>query len=156
MMDPSVLIPWISPIIIAVVTYIKTQGTQKASDKAAEVIGEKATERAISIGQKALTLLRSKFSVKADTKAQQALANVEQDPNDEDYQQKLVKETARLASADPAFAQELKVLAETVNIAQSGSVAIDNKSSNYGAQGVFNAPLSFDQRTMRDTSHEHE
>src|SRR5947208_826826 len=120
MVDPSALIPLISPIITAVVTYIKTQGAQKASDKAAEVIGEKSTEAAMSLGQRAWTLLRSKFSAKADVKAQQALTNVEQDPDDKDYQQKLVKETVRLASADPSFTQELKVLAENVHIAQSG------------------------------------
>jgi len=84
MLDPSTLIPWISPIITAVIMYIKTQGAQKAGDKAAEVIGEKATEMTMSTGQKALTLLRSRFSAKADRKAQQALANVEQDPNDDD------------------------------------------------------------------------
>ncbi len=155
MVDPSALIPWISPIISAVVTYISTQGAQKAGDKAAEIVGEKATETTLSLGQKALILLRSKFSAKANPKAQQALANVEQDPDDEDYQQKLVKETARLANADPTFAQELKVLAEKVNIAQSGSITIDNKASNYGAQGAFYAPVSFDQRTMGDTPHEH-
>jgi hypothetical protein len=153
-MDLSAFIPWISPIITAVITYIKAQGVQKAGDKAAEVIGEKATEMTMSIGQKALTVLRSKFSVKADTKAQQALENVEQDPDDEDYQHKLVKETARLASTDPVFAQELKVLAENVSIAQSGGVTIDNKASNYGAQGVFNAPINFDQRLMKDIPHE--
>ena len=71
---------------------------------------------------------------------------MEQDPDDEDYQQKLVKETARLADTDPTFAQDLKVLAENVAIAQSGSVIIDNKASNLGAQGVFNAPVQFDNR----------
>lgn len=156
MVDPSALIPWISPIISAVVTYIATQGAQKAGDKAAEIVGEKATETTLTLGQKALALLRSKFFAKTDAKAQQALKNVEQDPDDEDYQQKLVKETARLASTDPTFAQELKVLAENVTIAQSGGVAIDNKAPNYGAQGVFNAPVSFDHRTVKDTPRERE
>ncbi len=73
-MDPSALVQWVSPVITAVVMYIKTQGAQKASDKAAEVIGEKATETTLSLGQKALTLLRSKLSMDANTKAQQALA----------------------------------------------------------------------------------
>src|SRR5256885_582313 len=149
-MDPSAFIPWISPIITAVITYIKAQGVQKAGDKAAEVIGEKATETTISMGQKALTVLRSKFSATADTKAQQALANVEQDPDDEDYQHKLVKELTRLINADPTFAQDLKVLAEHVAITQAGGVTIDNKASNYGAQGVFNAPVQFDSRQVKD------
>src|SRR6266480_1383585 len=146
MVDPSALIPWISPIIIAIVAFIKTQGAQKAG----EVLGEKVTEATLNKGEKALAILRARFSAKADAKAQRALANVEQDPDDEDYQQKLVKETARLADTDPTFAQDLKVLAENVAIAQSGSVAIDNKASNLGAQGVFNAPVQFDNRA-KDT-----
>jgi hypothetical protein len=152
MVDPSALIPWISPVITAVVAFIKTQGSQKAGEKAAEVIGEKVTEGILDKGEKALAILRSRFATKADAKAQQALANVEQDPDDEDYQQKLIKETARLASADPSFTQDLKVLAENVAIAQSGSVTIDNKAPNQGAQGVFNAPVQFDHRTMKDTT----
>jgi hypothetical protein len=150
-MDPSALISWISPIINAVAVFIKTQGAQKAGEKAAEVIGEKATEATLHKGEKALAILRTRFSAKADAKAQQALANVEQDPDDKDYQQKLVKETARLASADSAFTQELKMLAENVAIAQSGSVVIDNKAPNQGAQGIFNAPVQFDNRTVKDT-----
>jgi hypothetical protein len=151
MVDPSALIPWITPIITAVVAFIKTQGAQRAGEKAAEVLGEKATEATLNTGEKALATLRARFSAKADAKAQRALANVEQDPDDEDYQQKLVKETARLASADSTFAQDLKVLAENVAIAQSGSVIIDNKASNLGAQGVFNAPVQFDNRVTKDT-----
>ncbi len=122
MIDPSTLIPLVSPVVAAVVAFIKTQGAQKAGEKA----------------------------LKADAKAQQALVNLEQDPDDEDYQQKLVKETARLASTDSTFAQDIKVLAENVAIAQSGSVAIDNKASNFGAQGVFNAPIQFDNRKIND------
>ena len=122
-----------------------------AGDKAAEIIGEKATETTISLGQKAFTELRSKFSLQADMKAQQALANVEQDPDDEDYQQKLVKEIARLANVDPSFAQELKLLARNVTIAQPSILTIDNKASNQGVQGIFNAPVQFDNRVMKDT-----
>jgi hypothetical protein len=149
MIDPATLLPLVSPVIAAVVTFIKTQGTQKAGEKAAEILGEKATEAAIEKGQKALTLLRDRFSAKADTKAQHALVNVEQDPDDEDYQKKLMKETARLASADPTFAQDLKVVAEHVAIAQSGSVTIENTASNYGAQGVFNESVHFDNRKVK-------
>ena len=151
MADPAALIQWISPIITAVVTYIKIRGSQMAGDKAAEIIGEKATETTISLGQKAFTELRSKFSLQADMKAQQALANVEQDPDDEDYQQKLVKEIARLANVDPSFAQELKLLARNVTIAQPSILTIDNKASNQGVQGIFNAPVQFDNRVMKDS-----
>lgn len=150
MVDPSALLPWIAPIITTVVTYMRTQGIQKSADKMAEVVGEKAAEETLRKGEKALTFLRSHFFAKADEKAKRALANVEQDPDDEDYRQKLMKETARLASADPTFAQHLKALGGHMATAQSGGVTIENKAPNYGAQGVFNNPVHFNQRTTKD------
>src|SRR6266498_1545515 len=116
-MDTSALIPLITPAIAAAIAYLRDQAAAKAGEKAA----------------------------KADPKAQQVLANVEQDPTDDDYQNKLIKETARLASTDSAFAQELKILAEQVTVAQPGSTVqtINNQAPNQGAQGVFNAPVSF-------------
>ena len=149
MIDPATLLPLVSPVVAAVITFIKTQGVQKAGEKAAEILGEKATEATLDKGQKALTLLRDHFSAKADTKAQQALVNVQQDPDDEDYQKKLIKETARLASTDPTFLQDLRIRADHVAIAQSGSVTIENTASSYGAQGVFNQPVHFDNRKMK-------
>ncbi len=149
-MEPSAIIPWISPIITAVITYIKLQGAQKAGDKIAESLGEKAADAAVNTGKKALDLFRSHSSAKTDVKVQQALTNVEQDPDDEDYQQKLMKEIARLASTDSVFAQEVKALSEHAPSTQSYSVMIDNKASNLGAQGVFNMPVHFDNRGVKD------
>jgi hypothetical protein len=131
MVDPS----WVAPIITAVITYVKTQGAQKAADKVAEVVGEKAGDGAISTGEKALSLLRSHFFAKADEKAKLALVTVEQYPEDDDYKEKLIKETARLASADPTFARELKVLGKNVTIAQSSNWHIENIESNQGHIG---------------------
>ncbi len=145
-MDPTLLVPLVSPLVAAVVAYLKGEAAKKAGEKAAEVVGEKAGEAVAGAGPRLLATLRDRFTEKADPKAQQALTLVEQDPDDADYQQKLVKETARLAAADPGFAQELRVLAEQAIIGQPGGVAIDNQASNYGAQGVFHAPVSFDQR----------
>lgn len=151
MIDQSLLISWISPVITAVATYIKTQGVQKAADKAMEVIGERAVENTVGKGKKALSLLHSQFFAKVDAKAKQALANVEQDPDDENYQQELIKETVRLASTDDAFAQELRLLAEKGAVTQPSSVIIHNNAPSYGAQGVFSAPVHFDNRTVKDT-----
>ena len=145
-MDPASLVPVVSSLVAAVVAYMKSEGAKKAQEKAAEVIGEKAGEAVAGVGPRALATLRTWFQRKADPKAQQALVLAEQDPDDADYQQKLVKETVRLAAADPAFAQELKVLADHVGIAQSGSVIIDNTAPNQGAQGVFNAPVTFNRK----------
>jgi hypothetical protein len=131
MVDPS----WVAPIITAVITYVRTQGAQKAADKVAEVVGEKAGDGAISTGQKALSLFRSQFLAKTDEKAKLALANVEQYPDDDDYRDKLIKETARLASADPTFARELKALGKNGAIAQSSSWHIEHIESNQGHIG---------------------
>jgi len=66
-----------------------------------------------------------------------------------------MKETARLASTDSTFAQELKkVQAENAHIPQSGSVTIDNRASNYGPQGVFYGSISFNHHITKDTHSE--
>lgn len=145
-MDPTLLVPLVSPLVAAAAAFLKGEVATTAGAKAAEVVGAKAGEAAAEAGPRLLAALRARFAAQADPKAQQALALVEQDPDDPDYQQKLVKETARLAAADLGFAQELRVLAKQATIVQPGAVAIDNQASNYGAQGVFHAPVTFDQR----------
>lgn len=66
-------------------------------------------------------------------------------PGDDDYKQKLMQKTGRRASAyEPGGAKN------RANV-QAGNVTIDNKASNYGVQGsVFNAPIQFNQRIMKD------
>ncbi len=152
MVDPSALLPWITPIITTVVTYIRTQAIQKTADKVTEAVSGKAAAEAMNTGEKALTFLRTHFFAKADEKAKRALADVEQDPDDEDYRKKLAKETARLASADPTFAQHLKALGGHITDAQAGSVTIESQGDNYGAIGVFHSPVHFNQRTAKDES----
>src|SRR5215212_9779376 len=109
-MDPSALFPLISPLIAAATAYLCGQAAQKAGEKAAEAIGTKVGEAAARDGSRVLATIRGFFNKHSDPKAQRALADLELDPDDAGYQQKLIKETARLASADPIFAQELKVL----------------------------------------------
>jgi hypothetical protein len=147
-MDPTALLSLVSPLVAAVAAYLREEGATAAGGKAAEVIGERAGAAVADIGPRALATLRNWFRKEADAKAQQALTLVEQDPDDTDYQQKLVKETARLAAATSAFARELRVLAGRATVVQSGGVAIDNAAPNYGAQGVFHAPVRFDQRKL--------
>lgn len=141
-MDLSTLAAFVTPIVTAVIAYLQTEGLQKAGEKASEVIGEKAGETVSSIGPKALATMKGWFKHSPDAKAEKALADVEQDPDDVDYQQKLVKEAIRVASIEPAFAEELKVLAQQANFIQSGGVQINNNAPNQGAQGVFNAPIN--------------
>jgi hypothetical protein len=151
-MDPSLLIPIVSPLVSSLIVYLREEAAKKAGEKAAEIIGEKTGEAIVDIGPKALATIRGWFGKTNDPKAQKALINVEEDPADEDYGLKLVKETVRVAASEPAFAQELKILAEQANIVQAGGtqVNIDNKAPNYGAQGNFNAPVSFGTPTKPD------
>ena len=148
-MDPSTLVPLLTPLITAAAHYLKNQAAQKVGEKAAEVIGEKAGEAIVNTGPKTLDTLRSWFKKKEDLKAEQALELVEQNPDDIDYQQKLVKETARISVTDPTFEQELKILAGTAVVAQPGSnvQTINNQSSNEGAQGIFNDVVNFNRNT---------
>jgi formylglycine-generating enzyme required for sulfatase activity len=138
-MDPTALIPLVTPIVKAVVDYIRNEGAQKAGEKALEKIGEKAGESVYDISGKSLEKLRSLFQKKDDKKAQKALQALEEDPHDDDYQHKLIKETARLAAADPAVAADLKTFAEhieraTINMPGSQLVQIEQMIINQHVQ----------------------
>jgi|GEM_PF-2794170 len=151
-MDPSSLIPIVAPVVHAAALYLQTEALKKAGDKAAEVVGEKAASSAVTQGSRALASLRSWFAKKADAKAQGVLKMVEIDPKDTDFHAKLIQETARLALTNSAFEQELRVLAGQVTIAQTESInqTFNNPSSNQGAQGVINAPLTFNYGSKPD------
>jgi hypothetical protein len=154
-MDPAALIPLVSPVITAAVAYLRDEAARKAGEKAAETVGTEAGKAIVGIGPKALATVRAWFTKHNDTKAQQALTNVEQDPTDDDYQQKLIKETTRLASTEPAFAQELKILAEQVMIAQPGSTVqtFHNQDTIVGIQGQNTGTVA---QQIGSLPHDHE
>lgn len=135
-MDPMALVPLVAPLVAAVVDYLKGAAAHKAGAKAAEVVGEKT-------GAAVFDALRRRFADRSDAQAGQALALVAQDPDDEDYRQKLIKETARLAAAEPAFAAELEALAARFARGPQGGATFANYAPNYGAQAEeFNAPVT--------------
>lgn len=147
-MDPSVLISVVSPLVAAVVAYLKDEGVKKASDKATEVVGQKAGEAVASAGPQALATLRSWFRKKNDSRAQQALELVECDPDDALYQQELVKETVRLAVVELSFAHELSLLVEEITATAQASVSgtVHNTGTNEGVQvGVSTGSISLSQ-----------
>lgn len=133
-LDPSALWPFVVPIVQGVVTYLKQEGAKTLDEKAVEKLGEKAGESAFGAGSKSLAKLRALFQNKDDKKAQKALQAVEEDPDDKDYQDKLIKETIRLAATDSAVANELKVLAQNVMIALPGSVVTTFSNAPSGVQ----------------------
>ena len=71
------------------------------------------------------------------------LANFQRNP--QRYADAIATVIREIAAREPGFAQQLQVLVQQANIAQDGSnvVNIKNEASNYGAQGTFNAPVSF-------------
>ena len=145
-MDVAALLPIASAVASAAAVYIKTEMAKKAGEKMAEVIGEKAGEAAASGGTKALTSLRSWFTRKKDDRALHALQQVEVQPDTQNVE-RLTQETVRVALSEPEFAQELKVVAEQFHLLQPNSVLINNNAPNEGAQGVFNAPVTFNRNT---------
>lgn len=147
--DPTPLLPIVAPVITAAIAYLKNEMAQKAGEKAAEKLGEKAGEAAAGVGAQALTTLRSWFHKKDDPPAQQALELVEKNPDSSGFRQELIEQTVRLAAADPAFAQDLRVLAEQVTIAQPGSVVgtVNNTGENDGMQmGVNSGDVTFNPK----------
>lgn len=105
-------------------------------------------DQVLSAGAQAKPLIVAQLRQLGDTKATKAWADLEEDPEDEDYRSKLVKELTRLAQAHPDFARELGRIAESLPGAgaQAGGVNIANYASNQGFQGNSYAPITIDNR----------
>ena len=153
-MELAALFTLVSPIIGTVSKYLKNKLLKRIEDKALETIEEKTGDAVSELGSRAFAILRAWFQKKNDHKAQQALSLAEEDPLDDDYRDKLIKETARVAAADSEFLNELKKIASEVKGITSDVIVqnIDNKAPNQGAQGVFNAPVNIGQNPKDDRS----
>lgn len=126
--------------------YLKNQAAEKVGEKVVEKVGEKAGDALIDTGSRSLLVLRSWFHKKDDTKAEQALRQVVDNPHHLASQQELIQRTVHLAIADATFAQALRTLAEQADSTQFGKVSISNHAPNEGAQGVFNAPVTINNK----------
>lgn len=137
MIDPT-------PFITGLVGVFSAYTTYKAAVAKAEA--EQTTPLAKSDdaakGEQAAPLIKAAVQQHGDDKDRNALIQFEADPDD--YRSVLEAKLIRLAERNPAFAQQLQMLAQNANIVQPGGnvVNIDNKASNRGAQGTFNAPVS--------------
>lgn len=71
------------------------------------------------------------------------LANFQRNP--QRYAGAFASVLADIAARSPEVAQQLQVLTQQANIAQAGSLVVNigNYASNQGAQGTFNAPVTF-------------
>jgi hypothetical protein len=136
----------ISSLVAASIAYLKTQAAQKIGEKAAEKVGEKAGESLINVGDRTLTTIRSWFAGDNE-KAQQVLTRFEANPDDQLLQQLLAEEVEAAAKGHPSRVQELQKLAEQLTLTRQEGVVINNQAPNEGAQGVFNAPVTFTRTT---------
>jgi hypothetical protein len=147
------LVALATPVVSGIIAYLKSEAAiRKGSESAVGAIGTKAGQELVHLGGKGISLLKGVFIAKNDAKAVRALQNAEEDPEDSDYADKLLKETARLAAADPDFALQLTRLGREFSSAPQGGATlhIQNTASNYGQQGVFNGPVYGPGQPPRD------
>lgn len=126
MLDPNTFLPWLAPLVGTITAYLKNR---KKPDE-----GSKIAEETLYIGQKLLSVLQT--HVTQDASAKQALVNVEMDPEEDLYQQKLIKEITRLAHANPTFARMLQEASGTTSGEQATTTnTFVNYGTNNGLQG---------------------
>jgi hypothetical protein len=137
----------------AITTFLLTKGAEKAGEKAAEVVGEKSGEALVGVGARAWETIASWFQRKNDSKAQRALNNIAEEPDDEAYQTKLINEIRRLTNEDPEFAAELQKLVKQVEETPNGiSLAQSVVNSSYVAQAANQSKASVNINTSRNDS----
>jgi hypothetical protein len=103
----------IGGVVVAIAKYI---AMSKLGEKAVEKVGEAGGDAIVAVGKRAyerLTALVHRPG-KEDPKVAKSLANVEEDPEDEDYQAKLTKELGALAGRDPEARELLLQLVKDV------------------------------------------
>ncbi|MBA3945517.1 MAG: hypothetical protein H0X37_13240 [Herpetosiphonaceae bacterium] len=157
----SLTIAAISGVVSAAVKYLLTsKGLDTAAQKATEKIGTMGGEALINVGKNALTKLREALGQRGDAakKAQKALADVEDDPADVDYQQKLATELDKLAAADGQLRTLLEQLsAEVEKVNGKNDVRMHHQQISGYAQvgaavagdvhgGIHLGPMNFGER----------
>lgn len=115
--------------------------TTKAAETAGDILAKAGAEAVVSAGKYAWERLRKAVGGGGDDarKAETALANLDSDPADEDYQNKLAKELTALAATDPGL-RDLLVELTAQMTAPGGAVVINApvkgivSSTNFGTQ----------------------
>jgi len=111
----------IGGVVSAIAKYL---AVSKVTEKALEQAGEAGGEALVGVGKEALGRLRQVLGGRDESaqKAVKALADIEEDPDDEDYQGKLTKELTNLAADDEELRGLLARLSQAV-LAFTGGVA---------------------------------
>lgn len=115
--------------------------TTKAAETAGDILAKAGAEAVVGAGKSAWERLRKAVGGGGDDarKAETALANLDSDPADEDYQNKLAKELTALAATDPGL-RDLLVELTAQMTAPGGAVVINApvkgivSGTNFGTQ----------------------
>lgn len=127
----SLTVAAIGGVVTAAVKYLLvSKGMETAATKAAEKIGQLGGEALVNAGKNAFAKLREALGQRGEPakKAQKALADVEEDPTDEDYQRKFATELEKLAQSDT----ELRTLLEQL------SAEVEQANATSGVHGTAN------------------
>jgi hypothetical protein len=148
----------IGGVVAATVKYLlASKGAELAAGKAAEKIGEKGGEALINAGRDAFTRLKAALGRRGAEaeKANRALANVEAEPDDKAYQEKLTAELEKLAASDAELRKLLEELSAEVQQAggpvAQGSVNVSGQGRIYGptagtSTGTMSGTYTFGDR----------
>ncbi len=131
----SLTIAAINGVVSTAVKYLlMSRGLETAAHKATEKIGEMGGEALVNVGKNALAKLREALGQRGDAakKAQKALADVEDYPNDEDYQRKFATELDKLAVNDGQLRTLLEQLSAEVQQAGGKAGAPQGYVTAYG------------------------
>ncbi len=155
----------IGGVVAAVAKYLlANKGAETVEQKALEKVGEMGGEALVNAGKNAFTSIKQALTKRGEAakKATKALVDVEEDPTDQDYQQKLATELQRLAAGDPELNRLLEKLGEVVQQAQTqiggdvqGSVNVADQGKIYGPTaavntGAMSGTYTFNEKDDRD------
>lgn len=137
MADP---ITMLSSVIGGLVSVFAAYTTYKA---AATQAAAPAKTAEVTAGEAVAAVVEPAIATHGNADDHADLANFPRSP--QRYTDAITAVIRDVATRAPAFANELRVLAQQANIAQPGSnvVTIKNDAPNQGAQGTFHAPVSF-------------
>jgi hypothetical protein len=141
----SLTLAAIAGVVTAVVKYlVAKKSAEIVGDKALEKIGESGGEALVETGKKAFTGIKQALTGRGDAakKANKALADVEEDPTDEDYQHKLANELEKLAANDTELRSLLEHLSSVVQQAQTQITGNVHGTVNVSGQGKIYGPTA--------------
>jgi hypothetical protein len=135
----------IGGIVTAIVKYLlASKASEIVGQKAMEKVGESSGEALVEAGKHAFDGINHALIKRGEDakKANKALADVEEDPTDEDYQRKLATELEKLAAHDADLRNMLEHLSSLVQQAQTQISGNVQGMVNVSGQGKIYGPTA--------------